>query len=530
MAACSSVKENKNVFVQPDYTETDAQNVEIGRIQELIRTDSLAALWRCILLEQNTQEIPRIRQQCIDSVLADYNRYIEERDYASARKVLVSLDAAGISAGTAAKTSMELGELMTAAVPPLAEKNIGTAYDGKVSSLIRGTVTVWVDKGLKIEGGMGYADGVIGSGFFIDRKGTIITNHHVISDVVDPKHEGIARLYVRLADDPDSKIPAKVIGWDEVLDMALLKVEIDSPFVFTLGSSTDLDVGDRIYAIGSPIGLERTLTSGIVSATDRMLFTIGTVLQIDAAVNSGNSGGPLVAQNGAVQGIVFAGISQYSGLNFVIPVEYLKNELAFLYRGGKVEHSWIGAYGRTKRSAGRNAGLEVQYVMPGSSAHRAGLSAGDIITAINGEPIMQLEDMQNALMKQMPGTLAQVTYRNADDEVQSALVYLAVRPKNPGYSVYQSDLLGNAFEPIFGMKLISVSSISSRKYSIKSILRGSIADTSSFSENDPIDVNKIEFNDNKSVVYTEIYTKKRKAGYLDVSIGLQAGLDSPYYF
>ena len=151
MAACSSVKENKNVFVQPDYTETDAQNVEIGRIQELIRTDSLAALWRCILLEQNTQEIPRIRQQCIDSVLADYNRYIEERDYASARKVLVSLDAAGISAGTAAKTSMELGELMTAAVPPLAEKNIGTAYDGKVSSLIRGTVTIWVDKGLKIE-------------------------------------------------------------------------------------------------------------------------------------------------------------------------------------------------------------------------------------------------------------------------------------------------------------------------------------------------------------------------------------------
>ena len=525
--SCSSApKEEQEPYVQPDYSEDDIRNAEIERIKKLLETDSLAALWRTILLEQKTDSVLDLHDVCLEKVKEDYKTAISSKDYVSARKIKVSLDGAGIESGEL--SSSELSSLIFSQVPPLSGSDTGSLYDGKMSSLIEGTVTIFVDKGLKIENGVGHADGIIGSGFFIDKNGTIVTNHHVISDVVDPKNEKYSRLFVRLAQDPDNKIPAKVIGYDEVLDLALLKAEIDSPYVFNLGSSTDLEVGDRIYAIGSPIGLERTLTSGIVSATDRKLFTIGSVLQIDASVNSGNSGGPLVDQKGRVQGIIFAGMIKFSGLNFVIPVEYLKNELAYLYKGGKLEHGWIGAFGKSRRQGGKNTGLELQYVMPGSSSSRAGLKAGDVITAVNGKSINSLEDMQNALMQEVPGTLLKLSCENEDKKF-STLVYLSVRPKNPGYSVYQSDLLGNAFEPLFGMKLISVAS-NGRKYAIESILKGSSADISSFSVNDPVDIKKIEFDDEKTSVYAEISTKKRKLGYLDFNIGITAALDSPYYF
>ena len=128
----------------------------------------------------------------------------------------------------------------------------------------------------------------------------------MIADLVDKKSESFSRLFIKLAGDSDTRIPAKVIGYDSEIDLALIKTEVEAPYVFSLGSSADLDAGDKIYAIGSPVGLERTLTSGIVSATDRKLFTLASVMQIDAAVNQGNSGGPCIDENGNVQGVVFA--------------------------------------------------------------------------------------------------------------------------------------------------------------------------------------------------------------------------------
>ena len=151
-----------------------------------------------------------------------------------------------------------------------------------ISQCIAGTVTVWVDLGIKVHGGMGYADRVIGSGFFIDERGYLITNYHVIADVVDPKYEGYGKVYIKLAGDEENRIPAKIIGWDKTHDLALLKTEVKPPYVFSLGSSSDLKSGDRVYAIGSPLGLESTLTSGVVSSTNRKIFTTGSVLQIDA--------------------------------------------------------------------------------------------------------------------------------------------------------------------------------------------------------------------------------------------------------
>ena len=313
------------------------------------------------------------------------------------------------------------------------------------------------------------------------------------------------------------------------MDLALIKSEVDVPYVFSLGSSADLDVGDRIYAIGSPVGLEKTLTSGIVSANDRKLFSLGSVMQIDAAVNSGNSGGPCIDSNGNVQAIVFAGMLQYEGLNFAIPVEYLKNMLRALYAGGKVSHPWLGSFGHTKKELGKDAGLEVQYLFPGASASRAHLQEGDVITEFDGKKITTLEDMQDALMKCDSKSIVKIKYRRGENELES-LIYLGARPENPGYNIYKGDVLAKSFYPIFGMKLLSVSTTNSRKYTITEILKGSVADESGFSENDPVQIRAIKLNDDNSVIYAEIATKNRKKGYLDGVMAIGATLDSPYYF
>lgn len=525
--SCASVKEPKHIYEQPDYTAEDVRREEMKRIAELRERDAVQALWRAKLLGDEAT-----LGECASAVVVAYEAALSDEDWFTALRLYKSLSVCGYAGLSAlAKDAEELTVLSVADVPALDGGTRGESADhAKVSSYINGTVTIWVDKGIRVENGVGYADRVIGSGFFISQNGYIVTNHHVIEDLVDTKYEGYARLYIKLAGDSDTRIPAKVIGWDSVIDLALIKAEVDAPYVFRLGSSEDLDVGDRIYAIGSPVGLERTLTSGIVSATGRKLFTTGSVMQIDAAINSGNSGGPCIDGNGFVQAIAFAGMLQYEGLNFAIPVEYLKAVLPALYHGGKVHHPWLAAYGHTKREFGANAGLEVQYVMPGGGASRAMLASGDVITALDGVPVATLEEMQDILLRYSAGTVISVTSRSDAGEERQHVIYLAERPENPGYTVYRNDLISGSFVPILGMKLVSVSSVNSRKYSIQSIIRGSIADESGFSENDPVNVQSMEFNADHSAAYITIYAKQRKKGYLDIPVGLIAPLDSPYYF
>lgn len=524
LCACSSVGESE-VSVLPDYSEDDVRKNEISRIDELLEKDTVQSLWRAYLLGDE-QTIAKTS----DAVLAEYKKALEDKDYFNARRLYLSLSACGYQQLSALeKNEKELTALINQEVSALSSEK---ASQPKISATIKGTVTVWVDKGVKVENGMGYADRTLGSGFFISKNGYIVTNHHVISDLVDPKHEGYARLYIKLAEDSTTRIPAKVIGYDSVIDLALLKAEIDAPYVFTLGSSADLDVGDRIYAIGSPVGLEKTLTSGIVSATDRKLFTTGSVYQIDAAINSGNSGGPCVDENGRVQAIAFAGMLQFEGLNFAIPVEYLKAVLPALYHGGKVMHPWLGAYGHTKKELGKNSGVEVQYTMPSGSAWRSKLPVGSVITSVAGTPVSSLEEAQNVLLTIPAKTIVSISYVSGTDleEKKSCVVYLAERPEYPGYEVYKNDVIADSFVPIFGMKLLKVSTSSAKKYQIQSVIRGSIADESGFSENDPIEVLGVEFNAEKSAMLATISAKKRKKGYIDISMAIQSAMDSPYYF
>lgn len=522
--SCTSIKDPEDVFTGIDYTQEDARKEEQKRIRELLEKNAVQALWRACLLKDD-----ETISECEEKLVSEYDEAVEKEDWFNALRIASSFSTIGSkSSSKLSKSLSELEKLSIKDVPGLGGEK--SSSKGKPSSYINGTVTIWVDKGIKIERGMGFADRVIGSGFFISKNGYIVTNHHVIADLVDKKSEGFSRLFIKLAEDSDTRIPAKVVGYDPEVDLALIKTEVDAPFVFSLGSSADLDVGDKVYAIGSPVGLERTLTSGIVSATDRKLFTLGSVMQIDAAVNQGNSGGPCIDENGNVQAIVFAGMLQFEGLNFAIPVEYLKSLLPALKAGGKVSHPWLGCYGHTKKELGKDAGLEIQYVFPGASASRAGMLVGDLVTECNGQTVRNLEDMQNVLMKSPAKSIVKVKYRRGENEFFEKEIYLGARPEQPGYNIYKGDIIAKAFVPIFGMKLVSVSTSSSRKYSIESIIKGSVADESGFSENDPVEIRNIKLNEDNSIMYAEIYAKNRKKGYLDGMMAIASQLDSPYYF
>lgn len=534
--SCTSWKKEKpDVYSPVDYTEAQVLRDEIQKIEALRQEYPIKALWKTTTLKRivpQDESIDALFLQCEQNVIESYTTYIEEKKYLFALRCYESLEAVKSARLTSLPYSAsELKQLAVHDIEALQPSQ--SPQKEKVSEYIKGTVTVYVDKGIKVERGRGLPDAVLGSGFFISHDGYIVTNHHVISDCVDKSYEGFARLYILLAEDPDTRIPARVVGWDSVLDLALLKTEVDAPYVFTLGSSADLDVGDRVYAIGSPLGLDRTLTSGVISATDRDLFTLGKAFQIDAAVNSGNSGGPLIDGQGRVQAVVFAGVQNYQGLNFAIPVEYLRSELPILYAGGERKHPWLEAFGKTQRLAGsgaKNEGLSVLYTMPGGSAYLSGLESGETIIALGNQEITSIDDMHNAFVQRLEGGIVSITVQDKDGNTYEKVAYLAERPQYPGYEVYRHDLLGSALIPILGMELIKSSSLNKNLYTVRSVIKGSIADQAGFSETDPVQILRTHVSEEHSALYIELYAKKRKNGFLDVSLGLSASLDGLYYF
>ncbi len=529
--SCASSKE---VYEPKNYSDQAIRELEIARIQNTADDNSVMSLWQISLIKEMFPEDEAVKKAFTEvekTVFEQMNSAVENKKLVEATRLFNSLTVLNSSLVTAEDDPSQKLSSFTYSVATNPDNTKDTI--AHVSQMILGTVTVWVDKGIKVEAGRGYVDTVLGSGFFIDSRGYIVTNHHVIESEVDPEYEGFSRLYIRLAEDPETRIPAKVIGWDKALDLALLKAEIPAPYVFDLGSSSSLNIGDRIFAIGSPIGLDKTLTGGIISATERELLSLANVMQIDAAINVGNSGGPIIDTNGTVLGVAFAGIKPYEGLNFAIPVEYLKLELDALQEGGEIEHGWIGVHGRTKKDVGPNAlqeGIEVLYRMPGGPAYLAGIQDGDVITAINGKTVSTIEELKYATLGLRAETIITLSGATSDGNSFSKIVCLTKRPESPGLEIFNRDLLANAMLPIFGMKLTSTSDFSAKKYYINSIERSSIADESGFSELDPIEINRTRFSPDNDAIQIEVFTKKRRNGYLEVFLSLVAPLDSPSYF
>lgn len=524
LISCTSIKDPKDIPQSIDYTDEDIVATEIERINKFKEIEPVKAFWRAILLGRQD-----IISDCQELIYGKLQEALEENDFFLVNKYYLSLKTYGFEFDQ--EFLDKINSLVYFNIPGLTSEN--SKAPDSIEECLKATVTIWLDRGLKVENGAGFADIVIGSGFFIDPRGYLITNYHVIESMVDSSYEGFARLFIKLIGDDDLKIPAKVIGYDSVLDLALLKVEIIPDYVLSLGSSSDLKLGDKISAIGAPLGLEGTLTSGVISTVDRKLLTFGNVFQIDAAINSGNSGGPLIDKDMKVQAIVFAGMLQYQGLNFAIPVEYLKQELPILYnngQGGELIHPWLGCYGHTKRNGNERVGLEIQYVMPGSSASLSGLKVNDVITEIDGKCISTIEDIQFLFMAYQYETMLKCKYIDENSQEKECFIYLEKRPKYPFQKIYQSDFVYNTFLPAFGMKLFPVSTTNRNTYKIERVIRGSLADQTTFSENDLVQIKDIHYDDENGGFYAIINTQRQKKGNLDLMMTLSSSYDSPYYF
>ncbi len=389
------------------------------------------------------------------------------------------------------------------------------------SEMMTGTVTIWVNKGIKVDRGVGTPDRSIGSGFFIDKRGYLLTNYHVIESEVNPEYEGYSRLYIKLSDYAGTKIPAKVIGWDPVFDVALLKTEMKTEYVFSINSDTDYRPGENIFAIGSPGGLDNTITSGIISAAGRRFLPIGDSLQVDVPINPGNSGGPLINSSGETIGIVFAGIEQFEGINFAIPSHWVVDFLPELYRGGEVHHSWLGMSMYEKNNT-----LEVLYPIPGESASLAGLQKGDILKSINGINSETIVQVQKQLLSYSPQRIVKVVYERDGIEHEDVIA-LGKRPHKAFDIAIKKDSMKNVILPLFGMDLESTGNYMFKEgYSVRKVYDGSAAAETGISVNDPLTIKAWKYDLKKRYALLRIFIKKRKAGFMESGVQLITSLDS----
>jgi serine protease Do len=229
--------------------------------------------------------------------------------------------------------------------------------------------------------------GGVGTGFIIDKNGFIVTNNHVV--------EGADTIKVKLKD--EREFQAKIIGRDPQTDVALIKIDAkgDLP-VASLGRSADLKVGEWVVAVGSPFGLEQTVTAGIVSAKGRAIGSgpYDDFIQTDASINPGNSGGPLVNLNGEVVGINTAIVAHGQGIGFAIPIDMATKIVAQLKDTGEVTRGWLGVSVQDLKGdlasyygVEDKGGVLVAEVVAGDPADKAGIKAKDVITKVNGEKV-----------------------------------------------------------------------------------------------------------------------------------------------
>ncbi len=298
----------------------------------------------------------------------------------------------------------------------------------------------------------GQAQSALGSGFVIDKEGHVVTNYHVV--------QGASKIEVSFSN--QDTVKAEIVGTDPSTDLALLKVDVDAKALtpLSLANSDQVEVGDPVVAIGNPFGLERTVTAGIVSALQREVrapnnYTIDHVIQTDAPINSGNSGGPLIDAQGRVIGVnsqieTANGGGGNVGIGFAVPSNTVKSVVAQLVEDGRVDRAFLGVTLQDVSAdvAGvlrlpADKGVLVGSVKPASPAAKAGVEGGttqvvvagesyqlggDMIVAVDGDEVSSVDALREAIAAHKPGDKVRLTVVHANGKKETISVELGRVP------------------------------------------------------------------------------------------------------
>jgi S1-C subfamily serine protease len=362
--------------------------------------------------------------------------------------------AVGALDGTTSTTVVEQSSATSSTVPAAAgaSLSINDIYKRSGPGVVQ--ITSTIDSSTSSSGQFQQASQALGSGFVLDKQGHIVTNFHVI--------DGATSIEVRFSNDDTLK--ATLVGSDPSTDVALLKVDATAGALtpLVLADSARVEVGDAVVAIGNPFGLERTVTAGIVSALQRAVkapngYSIDHVIQTDAPINHGNSGGPLLNTRGEVIGInsqIETGGSGDGnvGIGFAVPSNTVKAVISQLLASGKVDHAYLGVSAvevtpAIAKSFGLpvTKGLVIQTVSAGSGASDAGLKAGskqvviagesfrmggDVIVAADGKNVSTIDELRDVIAEHKPGDKIQLKIYSGDT-AKTVTVTLGRQPISP---------------------------------------------------------------------------------------------------
>jgi putative serine protease PepD len=300
---------------------------------------------------------------------------------------------------------------------------VNQIYQRAYKGVVQITVTSQTNDAAPSLGGGSQTQKAQGSGWVYDSNGDVVTNQHVVSGA-----QSISVMFWN-----GKSYSAHVVGTDASTDLAVIKVDAPSSLLspLSLGDSSSLRVGDGVVAIGSPFGLPETVTSGIVSALHRQMsspsgFAIPDSIQTDAAINHGNSGGPLLNTLGQVVGVnsqIESDSGGNDGVGFAIPSSTVRSVVSQLVANGKAQHAYLGV-SLTSTALAR---AQVNGVQGGTPAARAGLRSGDVITALDGRRISTAAELESAIAARKPGDSVSLTYtRNGSSH--TVQLKLASRP------------------------------------------------------------------------------------------------------
>jgi serine protease Do len=309
------------------------------------------------------------------------------------------------------------------------------------------------------------AERSLGSGVIVDKRGYILTNNHVV--------EQATKIQVQLSGSNQTKYTAKVVGVDEDTDLAVIKIEANKELpTAKLGNSDGVQVGDWVLAIGSPFGLQATVTAGIISAKDRAGIggaghQFQRFLQTDAAINPGNSGGPLVDLAGEVVGIntaIITGSRGYEGVGFALPSTTAINVYNQIISQGRVTRGSIGVSFQedlgtnaiTLKELGAPYGVVIMNVEPGSPAEKAGLKGGDVITSVNGNPVKSGNDLVNPIAQAPIGSKVKLTYVRERAQKETTAVVEDRTRVFPTQAGRLNDQQGESAPAEFGLRVDSL--------------------------------------------------------------------------